>query len=263
MSCYYSGAGNGSLCYELYDKSRLSPDIQVFSNVAEEMVNSMGQKINFWVNTTTTLSADMLYGEQPTAVYHGPVLMKMYIILNESSLSQSKFGFNAGDDVTGYMAYNNFYKGMSGNEGIYSELDHPIEPKAGDVFEMVEYGNDRLGGKTGRFFQITQKRDQNITEQMNILGGHYGWEIKAMRMEYSWEPNLPQEGKNEQTTLYSLYGVLSSTIGDQLSSAPKSYESSADEESKKFVFDMGVNDTDMYGSYDLSNRDHIFPFRKP
>jgi hypothetical protein len=84
-----------------------------------------------------------------------------------------------------------------------------------------------------------------------------------MRMEYSWEPNLPQEGKNEQTTLDSFYGVLSSTIGDQLSSAPKSYESSADEESKKFVFDMGVNDTDMYGSYDLSNRDHIFPFRKP
>lgn len=249
MSCYYKGAGNDSLCYEIYDKSRLNADIQIFANVAEEMVHSMGQKINYWVNTTTTSGMDVLYGEEPTAVFHGPIMLKMYITLNESSLSQSKFGFNAGDDATGYMAYNNFLKVMSGQQ-IYADINQSPEPKAGDVFEMVEYGSDRIGGRSGRYFQITQKRDQNITEQMNVLGGHYGWEIKALRMEYSWEPNLPQETVNEQTTLDNFYGKLSSNIVGELSSAPKSYDETINQESVK-VFDMGVNDTDMYGTYDL------------
>jgi hypothetical protein len=183
----------------------------------------------------------------------------MYIILNEDSLSQSKFGFNAGDDATCYMAYNNFLKVMSG-EQIFVDIKRNVEPTAGDVFEMVEYGSDRTGGRSGRFFQISQKRDQNVGQSMNILGGHYGWEIKALRMEYSWEPNLPQEGGNEQTTLDTFYGKLSSTIAGELSSAPKSYEGSIDEESVK-IFDMSVNDTDMYGTYDLSVKDTVFPFR--
>lgn len=260
MSCYYKGAGNDSQCYEIYDKARLAPDIQIFANVAEEMVNSMGQKVNYWINTTTLTGQDTLYGEQPTAVYHGPIELKMYINLNESSLSQSRFGFNAGDDATAYMAFNNFLKVMSG-EQIFVDINQVVEPKAGDVFEMHEYGGDRPNGRSGRFFQITQKRDQNIGESMNILGGHYGWEIRAMRMEYSWEPNLPQEGANEQTTLDTFYGKLSSTISGELSSAPKSYAGSIDEESAK-VFVMSVNDTDMYGTYDLSTKDSPFPFRK-
>ena len=112
QNCYYAGAGNGSLCYELYDKGRLAPDRQVLANVAEEMVQSMGQKIDYWVNTTTTSGADLIYGEQPTSIYHGPIRLKMIIQLNESSLSLSKFGFQADDELVGYMAFNNFYKGM-------------------------------------------------------------------------------------------------------------------------------------------------------
>ena len=92
MTCYYSGAGNSSLCYQLYDKSRLTPDIETISNVAEEMVHSMGQKINYYVNTMNLLSADLLYGEQPTSVFHGPKQLKMIVNLNESSLSIGRFG---------------------------------------------------------------------------------------------------------------------------------------------------------------------------
>jgi hypothetical protein len=248
--CYYSGAGNGSLCYELYDKARLAPDIKVYANVAEEMVQSMGQKIDYYVNTMTTASADLLYGEQPTSVYHGPVIVKMIINLNES-LAMSKFGFNADDEITGYMAYNNFTKGMSG-QTIYAEINQDIEPKSGDVFRMTEYGADRVNGRGGCYFQITQRRDQNIGENMNPLGGHYGWEIKAKRMEYSWEPGLPQETVNEQITEDDFYGKISSTIMGEVSSAPKSYAGSADKESVEKVIDMSVNDTSMYGTYNLN-----------
>jgi hypothetical protein len=252
MSCYYNGAGNHSLCYELYDKTRLSPDIATITNVAEEMVQSMGQKIEYYVNTTNLLSADMLYGEQPTSVYHGPKPLKMIINLNESSLSMSRFGFNADDEITGYVDYRSFEKAMSG-DCIYDQLYQDIEPKSGDVFRMTEYGNDRINRRRGNFFQITQRRDQEVGGQMNPLGGHYGWEIKAKRMEYSWEPGLPNESANEQITDDTFYGKISSNIMGELSSPLKSYLDSADRDSVNLVIDrMDYNDTSVYGTYDLS-----------
>ena len=252
MTCYYSGAGNGSNCYELYDKSRLTPDIETIANVAEEMVNSMGQKIDYYINTMTLSGADTLYGEQPTSVYHGPIVVKMIINLNESALSLSKFGFNSEDDITGYMAYANFEKAMA-EETIYTELSQDIEPKSGDVFRMTEYGNDRKNGRGGNYFQITQRRDQDIGDNMNALGGHYGWQIKAKRLEYSWEPGLPIETSNQQVNDDTFYGKLSSSIMGELSSAPKSYTGSADQESISHVIDMGVNNTSIYGTYDLNS----------
>ena len=251
MTCYYSGAGNGSNCYELYDKTRLTPDRETIANVAEEMVQSMGQKVEYYINTTTLSGADTFYGEQPTSVYHGPIELKMIINLNESALSLSKFGFNAEDDITGYMAFGNFEKAMA-NETIYSELSQDIEPKSGDVFKMSEYGNDRKNGRGGNFFQITQRRDQDIGDNMNPLGGHYGWQIKAKRLEYSWELGLPIESDNEQVNDDTFYGKLSSNIVGELSSAPKSYEGSADQDSITHVINMGVNDTSIYGTYDLN-----------
>jgi hypothetical protein len=178
----------------------------------------------------------------------------MIINLNESSLSLSKFGFNAEDDVTAYTAFGNFTKAMQG-QTIYAELSQDIEPKSGDVFKMSEYGSDRVNGRGGNFFQITQRRDQDIGDSMNPLGGHYGWQIKAKRLEYSWEPGLPIESANQQVNDDTFYGKLSSSIAGELSSAPKSYEGSADLDSITHVIDMGVNDTSMYGTYDLNPND--------
>jgi hypothetical protein len=251
MACYYSGAGNGSNCFEIYDKDRLQPEIELLQNSAEEMVNTMGQKINYYVNTMTTTSADVIYGEQPTSVYHGPLIIKMMIELNETSLQLSKFGFNSDDEVTGYMSYNGFVKAVSG-DGIYQTLDHSIEPKSGDVFQMYEYGNTREGGRAGNYFQITERRDQDISGNMNPLGGHYGWRIKAKRMEYSFEPGLSGESVNQQVTDDAFYGKVESTITGEVSSAPKSYTSDVDEISKEKVLDMSLNDTNIYGTYDLN-----------
>jgi hypothetical protein len=252
QDCYYSGAGNGSLCYELYDKTRLQPDIKVIANAADEIVNINGQKINYWINTTTLLSADSIYGEQPTARFHGPKLVKMLISsLNESNLTVSNWGFNADDELTGYITYGLFVKAMSG-DNIYSTLQQDIEPKSGDVIQMVEYGNDRINGRSGNYFEITQRRDQDVGDNLNPLGGHYSWKITAKRLAYSWQPNLPQETVNDQITDDTFYGKLSSNIVGELSSAPKSYTESADTESVKHILDMSVNDTSMYGTYDLN-----------
>jgi hypothetical protein len=89
-TCYYSGAGNGSLCYELYDKSRLAPDIELINNSTEEAINLLGQKIEYYINTYQPISADNMYGEQPTMVYHGPYTLKMIIQLSLDLMQKMK-----------------------------------------------------------------------------------------------------------------------------------------------------------------------------
>jgi hypothetical protein len=256
MPCYfYSGAGNGGQCAELYDKLSLAPDLQVIKSAAQEMIQLLGQKVNYYVNMTTPLSSDTFYGEQPTAGFHGPKQMKMMIELNESALSLSNYGFNQDDEITAYLTYETFVSSFSG-DGIYMALNQNMEPKSGDVFCMFEYGNDRVNGRGGNFFEITQRRDQDVGgNNLNPLGGHYGWEIKAKRMEYSWQPGLPQEAVNQQMTEDTFYGKLMSEIPMEEKSGGKFYAGSADQFSKQNIIDMNFNDTHVYGTYDLSTSD--------
>jgi hypothetical protein len=208
FNMFFTGAGNGTNCFELYDKKRLQCEIELIKISLNEMVHSAGTKINYWINNATLSSIDGLYGEDTTALYTGPFTIKMRIELNESALALSKFGFNADDEVTAYITYDLYTQAFSANP--YYILNHlDIEPKSGDVFEMVEYGLDRKGGRSGNYFIITERRDQDISAELNPLGGHYGWRMKAKRMEYSWQPNLPQESANNQVTDDTEYGLLS------------------------------------------------------
>lgn len=227
MTNFFSGAGNGSNCFEIYDKKRLACDIELISRSVDEMINSTGQKINYWINTTTLSSADMFYGEDTTSIYTGPYLIKTRIDLNESALALSKFGFNPDDEVTLFVTYNSFNKTFSGNT-YYTSNKISVEPKSGDVFEMIEYGLDRINGRAGNFFQITEKRDQDISGDMNPLGAHYGWRLKAKRLDYTWQPNLPQESVNNQLTEDTEYGLLSSSIPEDIQNTLYWFSSSTD-----------------------------------
>lgn len=210
MSCYYSGAGNGSTCFSLYDKQRLAPDIELIHNAAEEVVQKLGQRIDYYVSTFTPLCADNTYGEEPTSVFWGPKQLKIVIELNESSLALSKFGFNADDEVTGYFTIRGFSDSFVG-EQIHQMIQQEVAPKSGDVFQMTEYGSDRVGERGGNFFEITERRDQDISSgQMNPLGGHYLWRIKAKRLDYSFQPGISGERGNDQVYDDTFSGVLSS-----------------------------------------------------
>ena len=216
MSCYYTGAGNGSLCYEIYNKDRLQPDRAVIDNAAEEFINLQGQKVTYYVSTFSPLCADNTYGEQPTSVYFTPKTLKLVIELNESSLALSRFGFNAEDEITAYVSIRGYAKVFE-NDDIYDRLQQEVAPKAGDVFQMTEYGNDRPGNRGGNFFEITQRRDQDISSnQMNPLGGHYLWQIKAKRLEYSFEPGLSGERGNDQVYDDTFSGIVSSNFSDDI-----------------------------------------------
>jgi hypothetical protein len=95
-------------------------------------------------------------------------------------------------------------------------------------------------------YEITERCDED-NSQINPLGGHYVWLLKAKRLEFSFE-NLEQEKGNHQVHDDTFYGDLSGFTSTPEKRDDK-YPQDADSESKKFVFDMSVNDTLEYGGY--------------
>lgn len=247
MACYYSGAQNNSNCYELYSKDNNAPDRDVIQSGVEEVINTLGQKIDYYVNTYNTLSADNIYGEQPTSVFFGPTRIKMYIELTENALKLSRFGFSSDDEVTGYVSISGYYTTFY-PLSVYQNLNYDIEPKSGDVFQMIEYGNDRPNNRAGNYFEITERVDQDIAT-INPLGGHYLWRLKAKRLEYTFQPGLTGERANNQVYDDTFAGKLSSTITGVVTAAPKLYTENVDNDSKTQVYNQSVNNTDVYGEY--------------
>jgi hypothetical protein len=130
-----------------------------------------------------------------------------------------------------------------------------VEPKAGDIFQLSEFGDDRPADRQPKYFEVTEKLDEDIS-QINNLAGHYVFLIKAKRYDYSFEPGIPFNtlgeniSGNQQIYEDSFAGRLSG--GANIETEPKKDdydEYSADQTSIDEVFDMRVNDTDVYGDY--------------
>lgn len=213
---------------------------QLYSNYWREQLDLYGQKVQYFRNTYNLLSADNVYGEQPTARFEDPKNVVMAIKLSENALILSKFGYMSDETCTAYLHISSFYAAYPPN----------IEPKAGDVFKMVEYGNTRPGERDGRMYEITERLDQENSE-INPLMGHYVWLLKAKRFDYSFEPNLPQEKGSDQVYDNARYGTITTSIPDDKTYTPRSssYPESADSTSSRQIFDMSVNNTEIYGGY--------------
>ena len=89
---------------------------------------------------------------------------------------------------------------------------------------------------------------------LNPILGHYIWRLRGKRYDYSFENGLSSEKVNEQIYDNSFSGILSTTLYEQLTTDGKTYPTTEDpydidNVSRTDVFDMDVNDTDIYGSY--------------
>jgi len=219
-----------NLCFRYTSKPNNNCERNNYSNYWREQINLYGQQVGYIVNNTTTLSADMLYGEEPTQAYSPPQFIVMAINLNENALMLSKFGLVSDDEVTAFIHISAFYE----------TFGYGKEPKSGDLFQLTEYGSDRPGGRNGNIYEITQRLDQDIA-QINPLMGHYVWLIKAKRFEYSFEPGVTPENQNQQ--------VFEDKKNNTATGADKPYAYSAEEASKQ-VFDYTKTDySDVYGGY--------------
>jgi len=218
------------------DKEKNVAERSLYSNYWREQIDLYGQKILYYKNLYNLEQADNTYGEMPLNQFETPKEMIMLFTLTENSLILSKFGYQSDDQVTAYLHISSFYVHYPPN----------YEPKAGDVFKLVEYGSDRPNERDGKMYEITERCDED-NSKINPLAGHYIWLLKAKRLEHSFE-NLPQEKGNTQVHDDTFYGDLSGALVAPPQRDP-SYPQDSDTESKEKVFDMSINDTLEYGGY--------------
>lgn len=208
-----------------------------FDSWWKEQINHYGVEVNYYTNNHSLTGQDFIYGEQPTQVFSDPVKIIVVMNLNENALSLSRFGVMADDEVTALISFSSFQEQLGVGE----------EPKAGDIFELEEYGRSRPGGRTGKIFEITQRVDQDVT-QINQLQGHYVWLMTAKRFDYSYEPNAPQEQPVGSITDDVFEGLIDIETDEPI--IVKSYTGDADEVAKP-VYDYRVflDQDHVYGNY--------------
>jgi len=243
----FSGAASPQ-CGQLVNPSNFQAEQFLYDSAFKDIINNYGVPVNYYVNTFNTLSADILYGEQPTKVFQGPYEMQMFIELTENAINLSKFGFASDDTFTGYLHIITFTETMSALVD-YAQFNQVVEPKSGDIIELAALGCDRPNGRGSKLFEVTERVDQDIAS-LNPLLGHYVYRLRAKRFEYSFEPGLSGEQANQQVYDNTFAGKLTSVIPDEITpTEPKSYPGDADTISKEQVYDMSVNKTDIYGGY--------------
>jgi hypothetical protein len=234
-------------CSQFLNPENFQAEQLIYDASFSDIINSFGVPVNYYVNTFNLLSADLFYGEEPTKIFKGPFELQMYIELSENAINLSKFGLASDDELTGYLHINTFTTVMSSLVN-YASFSQVIEPKSGDILELTALGCDRPNGRGSKWFEITERVDQDIA-QLNPLLGHYVYRVKAKRYEHSFEPGLSGERQNQQVYDNSFSGIISSNIPGISASESKSYSFDVDTESKTKVLDMSVNNTDIYGSY--------------
>jgi hypothetical protein len=141
------------------------------------------------------------------------------------------------DEVTALISFASFESVIGPGE----------EPKAGDIFELEEYGRSRPGGRTGKIFEITQRVDQDVS-QINQLQGHYVWLMTAKRFDYSYEPGAPVEQPLGQINDDLLEGRLEGGTNEPI--IVKSYTGDVDDVSSP-IYDYRVflDQDHIYGNY--------------
>jgi hypothetical protein len=234
-------------CSQFFNPGNFQAEQIIYDTSYSDLINSYGVPIRYYVHTFNTATADLLYGEEPTSKFLGPYNLQMYIELSENAINLSKFGFASDDELTGYLHINTFTIIMSGLVN-YEQFNQVVEPKSGDVIELAALGCDRPNGRGSKWFEITERVDQDVA-QLNPLLGHYIYRVKAKRYEHSFEPGLSGEKQNQQVYENSFSGVISANIPGVSASEAKSYIFDVDNLSKTQVLDMSVNNTDIYGSY--------------
>lgn len=252
----FMGVANQN-CFSVFDVNLFEAERAIVASGTDEMIKNFGIKVNYFVHGFNLSADNTLYGEALYRPFEGPVQLTMICKINETGLAFSKFGIRTDDDVTAYIAINTFYQMMSGLSA-YSNAGQRVEPKAGDVFQLISYGDSRPCPRAGKFFEVTEKVDTDISE-INPLMGSYVWRLKSKRFEYSFEPGLLVETQNgllstafnevgnRQVHEGTFTGPVSS-VYEQLT-ANKSYPYDINTDSRENVYDQSVNNTDIYGIY--------------
>tara|TARA_A100001201_G_scaffold143309_1_gene144391 strand:- start:585 stop:1316 length:732 start_codon:yes stop_codon:yes gene_type:complete len=215
-------------------KNNTNERAQTYKRWWKEQVRLYGTKIDYYVRNFTLSASDKVYGENTDGGFHPKATFVMLIDLTDGSLTYSQYGLVSDDELTAIIDIETYQKSLS---SYYDDADS-TEPKAGDVFQLTEYGDDRPNGRDGKIFEITERLDQSVME-INQLQGHYVFRLKARRNDHAFLPNLTPEAGSTQVSDTSGVGPLTATEIDYINDLDTDQSS---------YFDYGTND-DVYGDY--------------
>lgn len=239
MSCYITDSVSGVNFFtstgRFTDKSNNTNERdRLFKVWWRDQISLYGTQTTYYIRDFTLSAADKFYGENTTSGFLSGTSLVMIMNLSDNSITFSKFGLTSDDEVEAYIDIATYQETLSSQ---YSD-SQLVEPKAGDVFQLTELGNDRPGDREGKFFEITERVDESISS-INQLQGHYVFKIKARRYDFSHTDDDVEENLSEQITDDSLSGRLTDNVQD--------YINDLDTEQASY-FDYGTND-DVYGDY--------------
>lgn len=201
-----------------------------------DQIAQYGTKTTYYVKNYALSATDKFYGENTVDGFETGTDIVMVMTLNDSSIAFSQFGLTSNDEVEAYIDITTYNKTLS---SFYdTEHGEVIEPKAGDVFKLTELGDDRPNGREGKYFEITERVDENIST-INQLQGHYVFKIKAKRYDFSYTDNNVEEAVSDQVT--------NDTLSGNVTESEQSYIDDIDTAQASY-FDYGTND-DVYGDY--------------
>lgn len=247
MSCYIkesvTGVNYHGSTARFTDKSlNVNERERLYKIWWKDQIALYGTKVSYFVRNFALSAADTFYGENTIDGFKPSTSLIMAINLNDQSITYSKFGIQSEDDLEAFIDITTYSETLSSR---YDSLE-VIEPKAGDVFQLTELGNDALGGgaqrpngREGKYFEITERVEESVSSNINQLQGHYLYRIKARRYDFTYTDNDVEEAVSEQVTNDALSGKTTDNA--------QSYIDDIDVEQLSY-FDYGSND-DVYGDY--------------
>lgn len=243
---YFKAASDCSLARPV-DKNETTNERALVATWWDDMVKNRGQKVAYYVNTFNINEDDKLYAEAPNRKFHGPKEMILGIKLQNIAIPLQMTGFVNDSEITAFITFSAFEDAFEGDE-VYESLFDDIEPKAGDIFCMTEFGNDRPGKRGPLYFEVTSRTDEDI-ETINQLGGHYVWMIKAKKLEYSFEPGLNIERTERVVVDNDIFGLAGESNSDD-ATPPKPYYFDVNDRSAEVNIDQKTSAiNNVYGGY--------------
>jgi hypothetical protein len=208
---------------------------QTYKRWWKEQVRLYGTSVKYYVRKFNLSNADKVYGENPYEGYQTAKTLTMLIDLTDGAITYSQYGLISDDELAAVIDIETYQKTLSS----YYDSSTVTEPNAGDVFQLLEYGDDRPAGRNGKIFEITERLDEGIKD-INQLQGHYVFKLRARRNDHTFLPGLTAEAQSTQTVDVSGMGDVTAPQTD--------YINDIDTEQASYFSEYGTND-DVYGDY--------------
>lgn len=242
-------------CNDYNNLENLGGQQVVVDSAWKDLINSAGMPIYYFVYKFNIKRSDKIWGEDILAEYEEPFQIKAYVEVKDiPKILGPMGGFFADDTITAYIHIKTFNR-KTKEMKVFEDLKLRYEPKPSDLIQIIEFGCDRPGGRGAKLFEVTNKEDELISQNLNMGFAHYIWKITAKRFQYSYQDGAITpfgEEKNCQVYDNNIQGTITdpSEIRDINTPSDKSYNWNIDKKSKEEIFNQNVNNqSNIYGGY--------------